>query len=66
MAGASITEKDRRKGGLQQSAGRSFISVCYTYTPTVQNKATTPKPPRILAVEATASSFAGNVLLGSL
>lgn len=64
MAGVSITETGLTNG--RNVAMCKLVSVCYTYTPTVQNKATTPKPPRILAVEATASSFAGNVLFGSL
>jgi len=36
----------------------------YTFTPTLQNSATTPKPPRILAIDATAVSRNGNVSFG--
>ena len=45
---------------------RDMYLVCYTYTPAVQKRATTPKPPSMLAVEATATSFSGIVLLGRL
>ena len=38
----------------------------YTYTPTEQNKATTPKPPRILAKRATAGSFTESLSVGRL
>ena len=39
---------------------------CYTYTPTEQKSATTPKPPRILAIDATAVSHMGTVCFGML
>ena len=39
---------------------------CYTYTPTEQKRATTPKPPRRLAADATASSRAGIFSFGRL
>ena len=39
---------------------------CYTYTPTEQKSATTPKPPRILATEATTVSQIGTVCFGML
>lgn len=41
-------------------------AVYYTYTPALQKSATTPNPPRMLAVAATAVSRMGNVSFGSL
>ena len=38
----------------------------YTYTPTVQKSATTPKPPRMLARDATLASRMGILSFGSL
>lgn len=38
----------------------------YTFTPTEQKRATTPKPPRMLAVEATAASRTGRASFGRL
>lgn len=38
----------------------------HTYTPTLQNKATTPNPPSALASDATPMAFRGKPVLGSL
>jgi len=45
-------------------AGKQLMR--YTYTPTEQKSATTPKPPRILAMDATAVSQMGTVCFGRL
>lgn len=38
----------------------------HTYTPTLQNKATTPNPPSALASDATPMAFRGKPVLGSV
>ena len=43
-----------------------MVGGCYTYTPTEQKSATTPKPPSTLAAEATATSRSGTFSFGSL
>jgi len=40
--------------------------IFYTYTPALQKRATTPNPPRMLAVVATVVSRMGSVSFGSL
>ncbi|KAJ3544996.1 hypothetical protein NMY22_g2592 [Coprinellus aureogranulatus] len=55
-----------RLASEQLKAGMELYLVCYTYTPAVQNKATTPNPPSRLAVEATATSLTGIELFGKL
>jgi len=45
---------------------KNRVAAYYTYTPTVQNIATTPNPPRALAINATPVSRTGSVSLDRL
>ena len=78
LAGASTTSRTRRvrpacsripiqtAGSEGYAAARRGEWYCYTYTPTEQKRATTPNPPRRLAVDATASSRTGIFSFGRL
>lgn len=46
--------------------GERGVKRGYTYTPAEQNKATTPNPPRMLAIAAMVSSCTGTVDFGKL
>ena len=76
--GVSTTEQvpisDGATGGCESEASDDMHNeapydihpVIYTYTPTVQKSATTPKPPRMLARDATLASRMGILSFGSL
>lgn len=57
-----VADQQLKKGSCARDAGL----VLYTFTPTLQKRATTPKPPRILASDATAPSRIGILSFGRL
>ena len=61
-----VISKEQTQGKRDVIASESGPIMLYTYTPTEQNSATTPKPPRRLAVLATVSSLIGMVCFGNL
>ena len=61
--GGSTTETGVLRKDIR---GRDTGLVLYTFTPTLQKRATTPKPPRMLASVATALSRIGMLSFGRL
>jgi hypothetical protein len=49
-----------------RTVGASIIKGLHTYTPKVQKRHTTPKPPTTLVIRATINSRMGRLFLGSL
>ncbi|KAG9310389.1 hypothetical protein JVU11DRAFT_9526 [Chiua virens] len=63
--GGGSTTEDTGSAPRYPESGSSCL-VLYTFTPTLQKRATTPKPPRMLASDATALSRIGILSFGSL